>query len=148
MKDDANIINEQYSKIIRQTINNPGLLQSYVDQFKLVEPECAKDIDIIIESASKYILSSIPQTMQLEAKEAEGLEDLDKDEEETMSIDYILDVAASYEIIKKIISAILGSGLLWGSARFEQEFERYWGPLLDEVETHKKIENFDIDEIF
>ena len=112
-QDNANMIDDETTTQIRALTDTPQLLRTNMERFIILEPKCANDIATLVEGASRTLFAMLKEEGTYE-----------------MSMDDVIDIASKYGCITTVVEAIFGAGLIYGTARYRQEFERYWGQAL------------------
>jgi hypothetical protein len=111
MKDDTNMISSKTSSKIKRKLYNAAELQKAFKLFVLREDHCKTDILELIDTFCKIIL-----------KNGGFIPDSPTDSMDEYSLDDFVNIADSYANILALLQNSFAAGLMYGRARFDEDF--------------------------
>ena len=120
MQDDTNMISKKTSSKIKRKLYSGPELQRAFKLFVLRESYCKKDILELIDTFTKVIIKN------------SGF--IDNQDLEDYTLDDFVNIADTYSNVMALLQNSFAAGLLYGRAKFDQNFWREFGASNHELE--------------
>jgi len=116
--DNKNMISTKALARIKSMVIDRDTLEDCLISYLQSEPNTAEDIEELMDGSIRLIMTLIAPVTE------EGIQ----------NIEGVLELATTYDAISAFVRCVFASGLVYGSARSEDDFERYWSAAFRDLE--------------